>query len=66
MKITGAAVGALLVNLVLWVAQVWVAMLALGAAHTWDDRIPALGFGAMLWLVLAVRVALMGLPVDKD
>lgn len=38
----------------LWFAQSWWVMVALGLAHGADDRVPALGFWPVLWLVSAI------------
>ena len=45
------------ISFALWFAQAWWIMVALGIAHGHDDRIPAFGYGAVLWLVSAVSAA---------
>lgn len=35
----------------------WVFMLALGAAHSYEPVVPALGYPASIWVALALRVA---------
>jgi hypothetical protein len=38
----------------------FVAMLALGAAHSADERVPALGWQATLWITIAVMTVIGG------
>lgn len=52
-----AVVGALILVLTVYFVQAWGFMLLLGAAHSHDERIPALGFWASAFLVLALKVA---------
>jgi len=46
-------VGGIALLVFLFVLQVWVAMLALGAAHSYDARVPAFGFMATMFLCMA-------------
>jgi hypothetical protein len=51
--VVGALIGSLLVRALL----AWFAMLCLGAAHSVDPIVPALGYLTVLWLVLALGFA---------
>lgn len=35
----------------------WIVMLMLGAAHSFDDRVPAFGFHTLVWLTWAIAFA---------
>jgi hypothetical protein len=55
-KIT-ALVGAIFATLIVRGVLAWASMLCLGAAHSVDPMIPALGYFTVLWLVLALGFA---------
>lgn len=50
-----------------WFAlTVWIVMLSLGAAHSYYEGIPALGFQATLWLTVAFTWLAAPLMLDRD
>ena len=51
-----ALIMAALVAIGAWLVTSGVVMLAVGAAHSHDDAVPALGFGATAFLTLAALV----------
>lgn len=52
----GTAIFVILVfGLMAWMLETWWAMLTLGAAHSYDHRIPAFGFMAVAFLALCVN-----------
>lgn len=38
--------------------EAWLVMLMIGAAHHADNRIPALGFAAVVWVVVAANIVI--------
>lgn len=60
MKFLGALTG----SVVVFVLEVWLSMLVIGAAHAADERVPALGWGAVAWLVVLVNIV-TGVTVDN-
>lgn len=47
-------IGGTIGHLIAWAFAVWLAMLLIGAAHSTDQRIPALGFFTVAFLGVAV------------
>lgn len=57
MKFIGAVVVAFIAGFIGALLTAWPVMLLVGAAHSTDDRIPALGFVTTLFLTVALSIA---------
>lgn len=61
MRTLGAVIAIFVLGVLLFMFIGWLAMLALGAAHSHDPRIPALGWEASLWIILILRIIMFDL-----
>jgi hypothetical protein len=51
----GDRVKAFAASVLAYAVLVWVAMLAMGAAHSFDHRVPAFGLVTVAWIGVALR-----------